>query len=172
MPNLPLNLKAMNHPESISYISDWSGLPNVKGIGIRLHTSGPDLIYLTGKGIQQYPTQSMRPWFVGNDALRFQKPRKFSTSLLLKKFTDDTRWYSSLGKIKKHPAFCELTSVGNETVSLILGRMAQGEVHVSWFPLLKSILAIDPVLPKHRGRTRHMASDWLRWARDNKILNA
>jgi len=161
-----------NVPAPVLYHSDREPPENARGARIIVYIDDAVKEYLSGSLVEQRPSNAIRAWFASDKKLRLSKPRKISTSLLLQKFTGDTRWHSSVSFFKKHPAYPELVSQGRETADLILRQMAKGETHVQWFPLLKNILAIDPVLPQNRGKTKLMAADWIRWARDNSLLDA
>ncbi len=63
-----------------------------------------------------------------------------------------------------HPAYLKIIGMGPEVVPLILKEMEASLDH--WFWALKAITEKDPVPPAHRGRLKLMATDWLRWAKN------
>lgn len=82
----------------------------------------------------------------------------------------DTQWLSSISAITCHDAFARLVALDKPVLKLILERLAQGEVRVHWFPVLKDVAGEDPVPPEKRGRVREMADEWLNWGRAKGLV--
>jgi hypothetical protein len=60
--------------------------------------------------------------------------------------------------------------MGRKIIPFILEKMADGEIHVQWFPLLKRASGQDPVPSDKRGKIRDMASHWVVWGRLNGYI--
>jgi hypothetical protein len=77
----------------------------------------------------------------------------------------DTSWVSSMSVVTAHPAFDDIKRLGDRAVKFTLQRMAGGDVHLQWFPLLHDLAGIDPVQPEARGFVPQMTDAWLQWGR-------
>jgi hypothetical protein len=86
---------------------------------------------------------------------------------LKEQWKTDTEFFSSTDAIALHPGYQRIISLGRTVLPFLLRDVEGGEAQ--WFWALKAITGIDPVDPKHRGNRRLMASDWLRWAREEGI---
>ncbi len=60
--------------------------------------------------------------------------------------------------------------MGMPAAVMILERFAMGRVH-HWFLALREITGADPVEDKHRGLLDKMAGDWLKWGREQSIID-
>ena len=66
------------------------------------------------------------------------------------------------------PSYQEIIGMGRPAVPLILGRLSQGANH--WFWALRSITGLNPVSEENLGRIDKMTDDWLRWGKQNGII--
>jgi hypothetical protein len=89
---------------------------------------------------------------------------------LVSEWFDDTKWHSSISSIVKHPAFTKIVGLNRAGARFILERMAEGDVHVHWFPALKDITGADPVPDYERGRVSQMTRRWLEWGKAEGLL--
>jgi hypothetical protein len=86
---------------------------------------------------------------------------------------EETQWQSSINFITRHRQFGELLEMGPQIIPFVLQRIASGDVHVHWFPLLKDLAAgEDPVPPHRRGYIQQMADEWLAWGRRNQLISS
>ena len=83
---------------------------------------------------------------------------------LKEQWKTDTQFLSSTNEIAIHPAYQRIIALGETVLPYLIRDVEAGAAH--WFWALKAITGIDPVDPEHRGNRKSMASDWLRWARE------
>lgn len=62
-----------------------------------------------------------------------------------------------------------IIGMGADVVPLILEELARESDH--WFWALKAITKADPVKPEDRGDIRAMAEAWLRWGREEGLID-
>lgn len=86
---------------------------------------------------------------------------------LKQQWESETEFLSSTSEISMHAAYQRMIAQGWTVLPYILRDLEAGAPH--WFWALKAITGADPVDAKHRGNRKLMASDWLRWARDEKL---
>ena len=71
-----------------------------------------------------------------------------------------------LARIKSHPAYLEILSMGDDVVPLILAKLSQGE-YDGWLPALRRITGVNPVQSSCDDAVQVEA--WLDWARGRGI---
>lgn len=84
---------------------------------------------------------------------------------------EDTQWQSSIASMCAHHQFNNLVGMGEPILPLILEKMAAGDLHVHWFPLLKTISREDPVPLHARGFITEMANSWLSWGKQKNLIS-
>jgi hypothetical protein len=62
-----------------------------------------------------------------------------------------------------------IIGMGADVVPFILEELSRETDH--WFWALKAITKVDPVPPEHRGNVRAMAAAWLRWGREQGLID-
>jgi len=72
----------------------------------------------------------------------------------------------TLARIKSHPAYLEILSMGDDVVPLILAQLSQGK-YDDWLPALRRITGVNPVQASCDNATQAVA--WLNWARGRGI---
>jgi hypothetical protein len=62
-----------------------------------------------------------------------------------------------------HPAYKEITAMGQRVLPLIFSELAREPDH--WFAALRTLTGINPVPLQSRGRLAEMTNAWIEWAR-------
>jgi hypothetical protein len=106
---------------------------------------------------------TLRDWFGAAPAEEAVPAARFDA--LVGRWLADTQLSSSLRDIAGHPAYQEIIAMGPLAVPLILRDLERQPRH--WSPALKAITGASPVPKEHAGKLALIASDWLRWAREN-----
>ena len=86
------------------------------------------------------------------------------------RWIEETGWYSSISSITRHPQFSAIVSMGMPAAKFIVEKLATGDVHVHWFPVLKDISHDDPVPIQDRGNIRAMTRHWIKWGKEVGLL--
>jgi hypothetical protein len=85
---------------------------------------------------------------------------------LLKRWRDETAYFSSSTQSTGHPACQELISLGRAALPFLLRDLEHsGDGHLS----KALITGAHPVPAEDRGDVQKVAETWLRWARENGL---
>jgi hypothetical protein len=79
----------------------------------------------------------------------------------------ETAYQSSTTKIKNHPAFREVVSLGDAIVPLLLRELAAKPS--LWVWALPEITGQDPVADAERGNLDKATAAWLQWGKDKGL---
>lgn len=79
-----------------------------------------------------------------------------------------SRFLSNSAQIALLKPYQRIIGMGLPAVSLILHELEREPDH--WFWALEAITGVDPVPPEAAGRVRAMAAAWVRWGRENGML--
>lgn len=86
---------------------------------------------------------------------------------LLKKWRNETYYYSTVDTKIKHPAFQEIISMGEQAVPWIIEEL---QMHRDFlFIALHLILEEDPTAHCSKGKPIELIEAWLLWAEQEKI---
>jgi len=66
------------------------------------------------------------------------------------------------------PSYQEIIGMGKPALPLILNELKKKPSHLFW--ALRAISGEDPVPPENRGRIEQMRRAWIKWGRQNKII--
>ncbi len=80
----------------------------------------------------------------------------------------ETAHLSSVTAKATHPAYQQIIGMGKDALPYILEELRHAPNH--WFWALRAITGIDPIRPEERGRVASMTASWLRWGRDQGLL--
>ena len=80
-------------------------------------------------------------------------------------WTKDVAHHSSSRIRNNHPAYQEISSMGESVLPLLLRDLAKNGTH--WFWALKAITGANPVPETDRGKIDKVAEAWLRWGKEN-----
>lgn len=86
------------------------------------------------------------------------------------KWKEETANESSIRRMKNNDNYRQIVRLGEEAIPLILDDIMRDQQPAFWFPALKEISGVDPVLPEHRGNVPEMTKAWIAWAQNKKIL--
>ena len=85
---------------------------------------------------------------------------------LLESWDRETRFQLSTSRIIEHPAYQEMIALGAPAIPSLLRALEKtGNGHLG--PALAAITGVSPVPPEHRGKIREIATDWVRWGKEN-----
>ena len=93
-------------------------------------------------------------------------PKKFKR--LLAEWREQSAPLSSITAMAMLPSYQEIIGMGKPAVPLILNELKRKPSHLFW--ALRAISGIDPVPPKDRGNINQMRKAWIKWGRQNKII--
>lgn len=79
-----------------------------------------------------------------------------------------SRFLSNSAQIALLKPYQRIIGMGSPAVPLILQELEREPDH--WFWALEAITGVDPVPPEAAGRVREMAATWVRWGRENGML--
>ncbi len=92
--------------------------------------------------------------------------------LLQKKFHNlASQWIKEIADISstvemaKHPIYQEIINMGKPVIPFMLEDLSQNPLY--WLMALRQITQENPVQPRHKGKIKQMAEDWLNWGRKN-----
>jgi hypothetical protein len=81
---------------------------------------------------------------------------------------EETAPLSSITQKAIHPAYQEIIGLGRDVLPLILRELQQRPAQ--WFWALRAITGENPVKPEQQGRVREMASAWVQWGLDHRVI--
>jgi hypothetical protein len=141
--------------------------PMMRQLDVKGYWTGesPDLV-----GVQQ-KAQVLSNIYRESPALTYREAavaEEFHT--LAEQWREETRFESSLAAITEHPAYRAIVALGDEVVPLLLRQLRRRGDPEFWFTALREITGADPVRADQWGNVRAMSEDWLRWGRDNHLL--
>ena len=102
-------------------------------------------------------------------ARRGRLRRESDFTALAEKWLAETAYESSLPRIVMHPAYQQIIGMGHEALGLILKWVQEGRPGY-WFWALETIARETPVTEEMAGRTREMKAAWLKWGRQNGLV--
>lgn len=75
---------------------------------------------------------------------------------------------SSVTEMVLHPAYQRIIGMGTAVVPMLLRELQKQPDH--WFWALTAITGADPVPPDDRGKLKKMAEAWLKWGKEQELL--
>jgi hypothetical protein len=72
---------------------------------------------------------------------------------------------SSTVEMAKHPIYQEIINMGKPVIPFMLEDLSQNPLY--WLMALRQVTQENPVQPRHKGKIKQMAEDWLNWGRQN-----
>lgn len=93
-------------------------------------------------------------------------PVKFKR--LLTEWREQATFLPSVTAMVMLPSYQEIVGMGKPALPLILNELKEKPSHLFW--ALRAISGVDPVPPKDRGRVGKMVEAWIKWGRQNKII--
>ncbi len=79
-----------------------------------------------------------------------------------------SRFMSSARDMAMLPSYQKIIGMGWTAVPFILRELDQRPTH--WFWALRAITDVDPVDPENKGRVSLMASQWVEWGRNLRLI--
>jgi len=87
-------------------------------------------------------------------------------------------WHEATGhlsdpdQIARHAAYQRILELGRKDRATVLRYVLEDlrDRGGHWYAALRTLADQSPVAPEHRGKTRLMKQDWLRWARQRDII--
>lgn len=116
-----------------------------------------DLDFIPSLELMGGPKRIQSPPFYLNAERHFRK--------LATRWSEETRYMSSLHDIINHEAYQEIIKMGRVAILLILKELEQPDPD-HWGPALNAITGEQPVPEENAGCLDKIADAWLSWARD------
>lgn len=131
-------------------------------IDLRVSQLMKDVIFLSHDFASILPGHSIGGWaFSDESALD-----KFNR--LSEEWYNASRFMSSARDMAMLPSYQKIIGMGWTAVPFILRELDQRPTH--WFWALRAITDVDPVDPENKGRVSLMASQWVEWGRNLRLI--
>ncbi|MBI4648180.1 MAG: hypothetical protein HY738_16755 [Bacteroidia bacterium] len=88
--------------------------------------------------------------------------------LLVKKWKNETRFFSFSNDITKSESYKLIINMGKVALPFIFQELKKEPAH--WFVALKQITKENPVKETSKGNIVKMVNDWLLWGKTKKII--
>jgi hypothetical protein len=88
---------------------------------------------------------------------------------LAQQWSEESAFISSVTDIAMLPSYQKIIGMGWAAVPFILEDLKQEPQH--WFWALRAITDIDPVPKEDAGNIQKMTEAWLKWGRQNSIID-
>ncbi len=127
-----------------------------------------DIVFLLtyeGQAEGKIPKTDKPPHISSKEEIE-RKKQRFKE--LVKIWTEETAFLSSLTMMVEHPAYQEIIAMGKEAVPWILNELKESPNF--WFYALYTITGEDPMPPEIHGKIEEMTQAWLEWGKNKGLV--